>query len=94
MDRRKLEQTTVTIAITLLFVMTLGLILLIADQFWMWDLFPANVEQVLGFIMAAFGIVIFSSVLVNIMLNLSIIAINSELYIRSHKEKKDGKLNK
>ena len=78
MDRRKLEQTTASLVILLLFVMTVGLIMLMADQFFGWDIFPPDLEKIIGFMMAAFGVVIFSSVLVNIMLNLSIIAINSD----------------
>lgn len=79
MDRRKIEQLTASLAVTLLFFLTIGAILFAADLFFGWDIFPPDIEKLLGFILVSMLTIIISSVLVNIMLNLSIIAANSEL---------------
>ena len=78
MDRRKIEQFTASLAVMLLFIMSIGVIIFFGDQFFEWDIFPPNIEKVLGFIMASTVVLIVSSVLVNVMLNLSIIAMNSD----------------
>jgi drug/metabolite transporter (DMT)-like permease len=78
MDRRKVERMTASLAVVLLFFMTIGAILFFADLFFNWDIFPPDVEKLLGFILVSMLAVIISSVLVNIMLNLSIIALNSD----------------
>lgn len=78
MDRRKLEQFTASLAVFLLFFLTIGAILFFGDLFFNWDIFPRDIELVLGFVLVSMLAIIVSSVLVNIMLNLSIIALNSE----------------
>jgi drug/metabolite transporter (DMT)-like permease len=88
MDRRKIEQLTASLAVTLLFFLTIGAILFAADIFFNWDIFPPDVEKFLGFLLVSMLTIIVSSVLVNIMLNLSIIAANSELLA----EKSHGKV--
>ena len=84
MDRRKIEQTTASLAVFLLFFITIGIILFAADQIFNWDIFAPDIEKVLGFVLLASVVIIISSVLVNVMLNLSIIAINSDLFIEEH----------
>ena len=93
MDRRKIEQVTASLAVILLFCMTFIGILVIGDGFFSWDIFPPEIEKILAFIMASCAVIIFSSVLVNVMLNLSIIAINSDIFLRNHdsQEKKHTK---
>ena len=81
MDRRRIEQITASIAVFLLFFTTIFMIFFSADQVFNWDIFPPSVEKIIGFIMISCVAVIVSSVLVNIMLNLSIIAINTELLL-------------
>jgi len=90
MDRRKIERLTASIAVFLLLFTTFAVIFFAADQFFNWDIFPPDVETFLGFVIVALVAIIFSSVLVNVMLNLSIIAINTNIYIEKHL-KKDGK---
>ncbi len=79
MDRRKLERLTASLAVFLLLFLTIGAILFMADQFFSWDIFTPDIEKVLGFVLVSMLTIIVSSVLVNIMLNLSILAINSDL---------------
>lgn len=78
MDRRKIEKITASIAVILLFVNTIGAILAAANAFFKWDIFPPEIQTVIYFIFVSFLAIILSSILVNIMLNISIIAINSE----------------
>ncbi len=85
MDRRKIEKITASLATILLFFTMLGVIFFIADQIFNWDIFPPNVEKVLGFILISCIAIIVSSVLVNVMLNLSLIALNSEEFIEEMK---------
>ena len=87
MDRRKIEQISASLAVFLLFFMTLGVILFAADMFFGWDIFSPDIEKFLGFILVSTLIIIVSSVLVNVMLNLSIIAINSDSLARKHGSK-------
>lgn len=91
MDRRKIEGITASLAVYLLFFMTIGAILFAADQTFGWDLFPRNIEKVLGFVLVSTIAVIVSSVLVNVMINVSIIAINSDIETeRKSRDTKNG----
>jgi hypothetical protein len=76
-DRRKIEQFTASLAVFLLFFITIGAILAIANGIFEWDIFPPEIEKVLWFILGSCVAIIVSSVLVNIMINISIIALNS-----------------
>ncbi len=91
MDRRKIENITASLATLLLFFMTFIGILLMGDLFFNWDIFSPEVEKLIGFAMASCSVIIFSSVLVNVMLNISIVAINSddflEIYERNQRKK-------
>ncbi|MBP7740720.1 hypothetical protein KA089_00885 [Candidatus Woesebacteria bacterium] len=78
MKRSTIEQFTASIAVLLLFLLTVTGIIYFADLTFKWDLFAPNVEKALGFIMISGLVIIISSVMVNIMINLSIIASNSE----------------
>lgn len=91
MDRRKIENITASLAVMLLFIMTVGGILFAADQFFNWDIFPPDIERVLGFMMVSMLAIIISSVLVNVMINLSIIALNSDYLVNREKQPKDEK---
>jgi hypothetical protein len=82
MDRRKLEQITASLAVILLFVLTVGGILFFADLFFNWDIFPPYIEKVLGFVLVSMLVIIISSVLVNIMINLSIIALKIDIFLK------------
>lgn len=85
MDRRRIEHITASLAVSLLFVMTVGAILAIANTMFQWDIFPPNIEKVLWFLLASCLAIIVSSVLVNVMINLSIIALNSERFLKNKK---------
>jgi len=50
MDRRKIEHFTASLAITLLFINTIGAILAAANTFFQWDIFPPHIEKVIWFI--------------------------------------------
>lgn len=89
MNKSTLEQLTSSIAVTFLFVLTIGGILLIADQFFKWNIFPPDVEKALAFIMVSLGCIIFSSVIVNIMLNISIIAESVREFADKNEKKHD-----
>lgn len=88
MDRRKIEEFTASLAVGLLFTTTIGGVLTIADLIFEWDLFPESIDKFLWFILASFIAIIFTTVLVNVMLNLSILAQNSEVLSGKHKDKK------
>lgn len=78
MDRKKIEQTTASLAVVLLFIETIGAVLAVANTIFEWNIFPPSVEKFIWFIFGSLLFVIISSVLVNIMINISIIALNSE----------------
>lgn len=87
MDRRKIERITVSIAVVLLYFLTVGFILFTADSIFGWDIFPPDVEKAIGFILLSTLVIIISSVLVNVMINLSIIALNTEEMVENSKKK-------
>lgn len=91
MDRRKIETFTVSLAVLLLAIMTTVGIIGFADTFFDWNLFPPNIEKILWFLMVSGLILIVSSALVNIMINLSIIAISAQELLANHKKKHDSK---
>ena len=74
MNKLRLEQLTSSIAVTFLSILTAGGIILLADTIFGWNIFPPDVEKALSFIMLSLGFIIFSSVIVNIMLNIGIVA--------------------
>lgn len=84
MDRNKIEQLTSSLAVFLLLVLSVGFIVFFGDQFFSWDIFPPDVEKVLGFVMVSGAVLIFSSVLVNVMINLSLIAQNMSAILEDH----------
>jgi len=84
MNKIKLEQLTSSIAVTFLAILTVGGIILIADTIFGWDIFSPDVEKALSFFMLSLGFIIFSSVIVNIMLNVSIIASALREIIHKH----------
>lgn len=88
MNKQKIEQATASLAITFLTIATIAVILLIADQFFNWDLFPPSFETALGFILVSMGLIIFSSVIVNIMLNISLIAATLQEFTHDRRTKK------
>lgn len=85
MDRRRIEEITSSLAVILLFLITFGGIFFAADQFFNWDLFSPQIEKVLGFIFVSCLLIIVSSVLVNMMINLSIIAITFQKLTKARK---------
>lgn len=91
MDRRKIENITASLAVLLLFVMTFIGILLMGDLFFNWDIFSPEVEKLIAFSLASCGVIIFSSVLVNVMLNLSIIAINTDDFLETYERNQHKK---
>ena len=83
-NRRKIEQLTSSLAVFLLFFLSVGLMIFFGDEFFSWNIFPPGIEKVLGFVMASSAVLIFSSVLVNVMINLSLIAKNSDRLLHEH----------
>lgn len=73
-SRRKLEEFTSSVAVTLLSLMVVILTLVVANYTFGWDLFPKEIERVGIVVLAAAFFTIISSVVVNIMLNVGRIA--------------------
>lgn len=73
-NRRQLEKTTASIAVTLLGLMTLALVLVASNYIFKWDLFPKSIEKIGLVILLSIFFTIVSSVIINIMINIGIIA--------------------
>lgn len=73
-DRNQLEKLTTSLSITLLTIMVFVLTLAAANSIFKWDLFPPEIEKVGGVFIIASFLIIFSSVIINIMLNIGRIA--------------------
>ncbi len=73
-NRNKLEGLTTSLAVSLLTLMIFVLTLAAANTIFNWDLFPPEVEKAGGVIIISSVLVIFSSVIINIMVNIGRIA--------------------
>ncbi|MBI3887951.1 hypothetical protein HY310_02690, partial [Candidatus Microgenomates bacterium] len=82
MDRPCVEQLTASLAVVLLFVLTIGGIVMGANGMFEWDLLPQGWEKYVYFVAFCFGVVILASVFVNVMLNFSIIARNTSHLVK------------
>ncbi len=74
MRKTSIEQLTTSLALILLLITTTGTILLMADLFFKLDIFNSIQEKALGFVLVSMFLVIVSSVVINIMINIGIIA--------------------
>jgi len=74
MNRRALEKITASLVVILASVFAFGLILLIANAIFEWDIFTPQLEKVLYFLMASVLVITLTATLVNVMLNLSRLA--------------------
>lgn len=91
LNRFRIEMFCTFLAVVILAGMTVLVILFIADEVFLWDIFPPDIERVIGFLMGALGVVLGSCVLVSIMVNFSIIAIAAAAIERKLPERIDLK---
>ncbi|HKR04762.1 MAG TPA: hypothetical protein VJY62_08990 [Bacteroidia bacterium] len=77
-DRRKIESLCIFLSLVLVIILTVLGIFALADNFLSWDILPAKVEKIAYLLMWAFGIIIFASFLICLMVNLSIFTISME----------------
>ena len=76
MNRKQIESITASVAVILITFGTLGSLLFSGDQFFNWDLFTPLQEKRIGFaLVSTIGIVV-ATTLINIIMNLSMIADN------------------
>ncbi len=73
-NRVKLEKLTTSLAVTLLTLMVIVLTLAAANTIFRWDLFSAEVEKIGWLLVTTSFLIIFSSVIINIMINIGRIA--------------------
>ncbi len=74
MSRTFLERITASLVVALTTTLAFGSILLIANGIFAWDIFPPFLEKILYFFGASILVLIMSSALINIMLNVSRLA--------------------
>lgn len=87
MDRKKIEIMSTYLAVILLGTMTALSIIGLADAIFKWDLLPPFLDKLAVLAMSSLAILMVSSVLVSIMLNVSIIASKiTEIAARTPKE--------
>lgn len=73
-SRQKLEILTTNLAVVLLFLIVLILTLVVANYTFTWDLFPKSIEKIGLVAISSIFLVIISSVIINIMINIGRIA--------------------
>lgn len=78
MNRATLEKLTASLVVSLISVFAVGLILVIANAMFEWDIFPPFTEKILYFLGAASFVIILSAAFVNVMLNISRLAFFSQ----------------
>lgn len=89
LKRDQIEGLSASIAVFLLIFMTIAGILAIANGIFDWDILPPSMERILWFIFASLMVIIVSAVLVNVMINISIIAVEVKKFVTSHSHKYD-----
>ena len=72
--KKGLERLTTSLAIVLLTVMVFVVTLAMANAVFKWDLFPPEIEKMGSVFMVASFLIILSSVIINIMVNIGRIA--------------------
>ncbi len=88
MNRDSIERTTASLVVLLLTTFSLGLILIVANLIFQWDIFPPGVEQLLYFLGIAILIITLSCALINIMLNISRLAFFAQHIAQHFSDKK------
>ncbi len=88
MNKNTIERITSSLAVIFLSFTTFATIFFMADQIFNWDIFPASFEKIIGFILFALFLIIVSSVVVNIMINIGIIANTFQEYFENNKNQK------
>lgn len=78
MKRELLERLTASLVVVLTTVFAVGLILIVANGIFQWDIFTPFVEKILYFLAVTTLIIIMSSTLINIMINISRLAFFSQ----------------
>lgn len=78
MKRELLERLTASLVVVLTTVFAIGLILIVANGIFQWDIFTPFVEKILYFLAVTTLIIIMSSTLINIMINISRLAFFSQ----------------
>lgn len=87
MPRAALEKITASLVVFLTMILAFGMILLIANGIFSWDIFPPFFEKILYFIGASMLVLILAATLINIMLNISRLADYAErLFERTNKK--------
>lgn len=87
MPRAALEKVTASLVVFLTMILAFGMILLIANGIFSWDIFPPFFEKILYFIGASMLVLILAATLINIMLNISRLADYAErLFERTSKK--------
>lgn len=83
MSRSLLEKMTASLVISLTTVLAFGMILLIANGIFSWDIFPPFFEKILYFLGASLFVLIVAATLINIMLNISRLADYAERLLKT-----------
>ncbi|MBK6884387.1 MAG: hypothetical protein IPH05_15885 [Flavobacteriales bacterium] len=76
--RRKIETACIALSFGLTAVLSVFIILLMADKILDWDIFSRMVERVLGMIIACVGVVLGACFLIVLMVNMRISSISME----------------
>lgn len=87
MPRSMLEKVTASLVVFLTSVLAVGMILLIANGIFGWDIFPPFFEKILYFLGASMFVLIVAATLINIMLNISRLADYAERLFTSNSRK-------
>ena len=88
-NRRKIESLCINISFVLILLISFLGVLGIADGLFGWDIFSDYMEKLITLFMLTVGIVIASSFLLVLMINLSLISVNIEKIRVNLEEKKD-----
>lgn len=87
MKRDVLEKLTASMVIIFTTVFATGIILVMANLIFEWDIFPPFMEKILAFIATSLFVIILSAAVINIMLNISRLAYFAEKIAKRITEK-------
>jgi len=78
LNLKKIEKTCIVLSFIFVLLLSLLGIIAIADGLFKWDILPDNLQKIATLAMLTMGVVVFSSFLISLMINLSRISANLE----------------
>lgn len=88
-NKKSLESTTIAIGLITIYISVIAITLSIADVVFSWDIFTPQVQKFMYVVVAFLGLLVMSSFILNLMINMSMISANLDYIARNLKQKNE-----